>query len=350
MISIHASREGCDTRRRPFSKITRYFNPRIPRGMRRNIEGIICVIHPFQSTHPARDATYIHETGQTNCRFQSTHPARDATNICSTGATAQPISIHASREGCDPTSYCQRQNQRHFNPRIPRGMRLRFQYSDWKLKMISIHASREGCDVLDCLTSSIVSYFNPRIPRGMRPPTLFISLPKLVFQSTHPARDATLGSTQVRQTAPFQSTHPARDATSRSRRTGTGSGYFNPRIPRGMRRLPTPLYGFIRSDFNPRIPRGMRQSRQKAPVIPTGISIHASREGCDYTNVGYQAGRVISIHASREGCDSTDEINKQDNKYFNPRIPRGMRLVSVCLILQVFYISIHASREGCDTV
>ena len=56
----------------------------------------------------------------------------------------------------------------------------------------------------------------------------------------------------------------------------------------------------------------------------------------------------ISIHAPREGGDlrSLQISNKQLN--FNPRPPRGGRLLAVLRIGVVHRISIHAPREGGD--
>ena len=101
---------------------------------------------------------------------------------------------------------------------------------------ISIHAPREGCD--DGLADKILSNtdFNPRTPRGVR---LFVMIGWLMddlFQSTHPARGATIGASpgaggpcisihapregcdiflhcMAFWVAKFQSTHPARGAT-----------------------------------------------------------------------------------------------------------------------------------------
>ena len=123
----------------------------------------------------------------------------------------------------------------------------------------------------------------------------------------------------------FQSTHPARDATrSRKRKKGRTK------------------------DFNPRIPRGMRRSKSNGFSKSFVISIHASREGCDnqfisicrmvqYFNPRIPRGmrhgvsfthffdNMISIHASREGCDNRSQTCRILDNYFNPRIPRGMR-------------------------
>ena len=57
IISIHAPREGCDADT---------LNER-----RKALE--------FQSTHPARGATYVSALSLTAIPFQSTHPARGAT-------------------------------------------------------------------------------------------------------------------------------------------------------------------------------------------------------------------------------------------------------------------------------
>ena len=138
------------------------------------------------------------------------------------------------------------------------------------------------------LRSVICSFsdFNPRTPRGVRPVRQFSTQRKAVFQSTHPARGATLDDfARTCVLMEFQSTHPARGAT-----------------------LPE---------------RGHKGQ--------AGISIHAPREGCDgddglseLTGKRFQsthpargatkrlrpAERVetISIHAPREGCDASMEL------------------------------------------
>ena len=62
------------------------------------------------------------------------------------------------------------------------------------------------------------------------------------------------------------------------------------------------------------------------PHIKNGISIHAAREGGDFTvAINYIFRWIISIHAAREGGDRT---------VVSPSNSRG--------------ISIHAAREGGD--
>ena len=162
-----------------------------------------------------------------------------------------------------------------------------------------------------------------------------------------------------------------------------------------MRRITAVRSQFMR-DFNPRIPYGMRLpvnpiiSAQRVfqsthpvwdatlecelfPGLVPGISIHASRMGCDLWDFYFLdrviaefqsthpvwdatlgplvvagAAAIISIHASRMGCDSRKKSTPAHvSQYFNPRIPYGMRQMRQCLPASPHAISIHASRMGC---
>ena len=149
---------------------------------------------------------------------------------------------------------------------------------------------------------------------------------RMVFQSTHPARGATLFQNGIEKGIDiFQSTHPARGATLR--------------------------IGDVLS-------------------LKT-ISIHAPREGCDCVRKTRTSMGAISIHAPREGCDMRTRAIQNEQCYFNPRTPRGVRPAPGLRrpgILNLFQsthpargatsviamsrhsvmISIHAPREGCD--
>ena len=57
---------------------------------------------------------------------------------------------------------------------------------------------------------------------------------------------------------------------------------------------------------------------------------------------------VISIHAPREGGDRSCPVLSAARTHFNPRPPRGGRLVHFCLSGSPDKISIHAPREGGD--
>ena len=79
-ISIHAPREGCDTESATYAECCSNFNPRTPRGVRH-------MRLPLVTSYTAK--------------FQSTHPARGATFSVDYEDIEAVISIHAPREGCD---------------------------------------------------------------------------------------------------------------------------------------------------------------------------------------------------------------------------------------------------------
>ena len=152
-------------------------------------------LRSFQSTPPARAATSYPGTGVSPSLFQSTPPARAATrNI--------------------PCSSCTR--------------------------TVSIHAAREGGDVVGAVDATGLFCFNPRRPRGRRLDLAINGTTVPVFQSTPPARAATITAGLDNETrmvsihaareggddrrrwsterAKFQSTPPARAATHRTPR------------------------------------------------------------------------------------------------------------------------------------
>ena len=127
------------------------------------------------------------------------------------------------------------------------------------------------------------------------------------------------------------------------------------------------------SDFNPRPPRGGRPKGRRFTLIPSGISIHAPREGGDLQTNFYGANVWISIHAPREGGDAGVPVcarppsdisihapreggdrswssGPYTQMHFNPRPPRGGRLFHHVAALLTNMISIHAPREGGDCI
>ena len=79
--------------------------------------------------------------------------------------------------------------------------------------MISIHAPRTGSDWRRATKSTRPRYFNPRSPHGERRLSASRGVPAPTFQSTLPARGATLSVASSTTGAKFQSTLPARGAT-----------------------------------------------------------------------------------------------------------------------------------------
>ena len=234
------------------------------------------------------------------------------------------ISIHAPREGCDHR----------------RRLRLRPQAA------ISIHAPREGCDGI-CEFLGVawrdISIHAPR--EGCDSERTILIFFCYLFQSTHPARGATIQSWLNGTMLLFQSTHPARGATRCAIIGCRALENFNPRTPRGVRR-------FRRRSctsgcyFNPRTPRGVRPGMGRRKRWRTHISIHAPREGCDEQKKAIREQMIISIHAPREGCDSKMFLPQGKLAfYFNPRTPRGVRQVKQLIeILGRAFQSTHPAR------
>ena len=102
------------------------------------------------------------------------------------------ISTHAPREGCDGSRELRISKRANFNPRTPRGVRRFKAASGYNARVISIHAPREGCDGWTRRALTQACNFNPRTPRGVRPFRHWYRDNSFLFQSTHPARGATM--------------------------------------------------------------------------------------------------------------------------------------------------------------
>ena len=199
------------------------------------------------------------------------------------------ISIHAPREGCDG---------RQIDFKIPSSISIHAPREgcdcEWvtrngKIYQISIHAPREGCDQDDTKTIQVPNIISIHAPReGCDWRQMHRRHPIRVFQSTHPARGATL---------------PLRQATRRLI-------YFNPRTPRGVRLarntvIATPV------EFQSTHPARGATGWPPCHVRCKTISIHAPREGCDqgclqgiYMGAGFQ-----STHPARGATISPPAIS-----------------------------------------
>ena len=213
-ISIHAPREGSDHEIWWCRRTAHDFNPRSPRGERR-VSGLLYNITlEFQSTLPARGATAGRTCFDRAPLFQSTLPARGATCNChvvtsgsirfqstlpARGATSAGDSVHLlprfqstlpargatpQKNACPISSIFQStlpargatgtfqywlRSVSDFNPRSPRGERPRLQ-----------------------IKKRWIGNFNPRSPRGERLTSYYLSVSSTQFQSTLPARGATV--------------------------------------------------------------------------------------------------------------------------------------------------------------
>ena len=170
-----------------------------------------------------------------------------------------------------------------FNPRPPRGGRhggILDLVGDYA---ISIHAPREGGD---CVKFSTCAR-------------------KWEFQSTPPARGATyVIRRKVVNCAEFQSTPPARGATCRQTAVRYAENHFNPRPPRGGRRLSARFWPTIETFQSTPPARG---ATYESVTFWQSIEFQSTppARGATFCRiVAYRVTEDISIHAPREGGDN----------------------------------------------
>ena len=98
-----------------------HFNPRTPCGVRR----------PAPGRGARLGAISIHA------------PLTGCDPVAENGGTTTPFSIHAPLTGCDDRGSCNSGSRRYFNPRTPRGVRLREQnFLRFLVSFQSTHPSR----------------------------------------------------------------------------------------------------------------------------------------------------------------------------------------------------------------
>ena len=265
IISIHAPRTGSDDEEKLLLLELLHFNPRSPHGERHHRRADCPIRFDFNPRSPH---------GERRCRipgipcralFQSTLPARGATwyNIIVRGWCV--ISIHAPRTGSDDVDGAVDVVHLAISIHAPRtGSDLRRNFLHRLVQRISIHAPRTGERPVAVWTIEPQDeHFNPRSPHGERPRCLLHG---------HRARAISIHAPRTGSDVPaaviladirlFQSTLPARGATHRFAAPPAYRRYFNPRSPHGERpngRYPT----FAVWDFNPRSPHG---ERRQSPV------------------------------------------------------------------------------------
>ena len=192
-ISIHAPCTGSDHAGLGRRRRSGHFNPRSLHG-ERPIRPESCLYDiVFQSTLPARGATYlslktIDLTGDFNPR--SLHGERRSKSaLLSTSSDFNPRSLHGERHS---DSHCRRAGG-DFNPRSLHGERHSTNYSSRQAISISIHAPCTGSDFQGSTCRYWFRHFNPRSLHGERRPIYIFICSCPLFQSTLPARGATQG-------------------------------------------------------------------------------------------------------------------------------------------------------------
>ena len=206
--------------------------------------------------------------------FQSTLPARGATAERAEHRAERFISIHAPRTGSDAERF-EIKADAEISIHAPRTGSDEPPDEGAFLRSISIHAPRTGSDCASARTRYRASYFNPRSPHGERLHNASQRGNLLEFQSTLPARGATVFFPTCGKLRRFQSTLPARGATV---------------CCRYVRRL-------------------------------QWISIHAPRTGSDKMLAAFEKGFDISIHAPRTGSDLLGAYNTFYTARFQSTLP-----------------------------
>ena len=236
------------------------FNPRAPRGAR-----------PSPASRPDGRASYFNPRAPRGAR-------RDWTD---SKAKRRKISIHVPREG-------------HDHALLLQGQAL----------FISIHVPREGHDDACAAQAARDYYFNPRAPRGARLQILCVAVHCSLIsihvpREGHDAQELINGAGQAK----FQSTCPARGTTARRLLYDYSCQNFNPRAPRGARRLCVAVLA-VQNHFNPRAPRGARRAvSQQERGLPQAFQSTCPARGTTGRGRGRKARVAISIHVPREGHD-----------------------------------------------
>ena len=193
----------------------------------------------FQSTLPARGATVLEQTREIKVTaFQSTLPARGATcRALDVYGRRGAISIHAPRTGSDMRREIARLSDEDFNPRSPHGERRRrcFNRPGKSIFQSTLPARGATFNAYETINRNRISIHAPRTGSDLSAKST--ANPPLAFQSTLPARGATSADGVFLQHSPFQSTLPARGATAPPKHGSTRIPDFNPRSPHGERHV-----------------------------------------------------------------------------------------------------------------
>ena len=155
-----------------------------------------------------------------------------------------------------------------------------------------------------CAGKPDFSHFNPRSPHGERLPVSCRFFQGQKFQSTLPARGATiLYSTATNTFSRFQSTLPARGATNYWYNKLQKINLFQSTLPARGATDNGRRYRFFCPYFNPRSPHGERLCQgihdgcgtQFQSTLPARGATHVAP--CNFWHI------LISIHAPRTGSD-----------------------------------------------
>ena len=171
---------------------------------------------------------------------------------------------------------------------------------------------------------------------------------EIKFQSTLPARGATVAAIQYQADCRISIHAPRTGSDLNFFSIFNSSSYFNPRSPHGERRFQIKQRVSPRN-FNPRSPHGERPPQTCVRNLwrSTFQSTLPARGATEDIETVQQIVR-ISIHAPRTGSDRQGSRSRETARYFNPRSPHGERLLMALSTATMINISIHAPRTGSD--
>ena len=233
---------------------------------------------------------------------------------------------------------------------------------------ISIHAPRTGSDLKIAFRFYTTDDFNPRSPHGERPGSASAWAQTVRFQSTLPARGATLvvvrgqGSFGFQSTLPargatqfgvkvisameFQSTLPARGATYRMILTGTPIQFQSTLPARGATWsfLICPSFAQFQSTLPARgATHFLKRSQERGGFQSTLPARGATGVMCNPSIL-----RSFQSTLPARGATVEDGVLSQRPRDFNPRSPHGERRARLWAQASARSISIHAPRTGSD--
>ena len=167
-----------------------------------------------------------------NGRFQPTLPARGATRLAACRVSGSTISTHAPRTGSDTTNCIVEISTTHFNPRSPHGERRHAaRLYDGAVRFQSTLPAR-GATLVVGGASKLVAVFQSTLPaRGATPHPSASNATECI--SIHAPRTGSddLLATSVESLAIFQSTLPARGATGSKRMSTRKQFLFQSTLP-----------------------------------------------------------------------------------------------------------------------
>ena len=170
-ISIHAPRTGSDPARCPRRTPSGNFNPRSPHGERRRWAARVDLF-PQISIHAPRtgsDASPPRQSCRRLCNFNPRSPHGERLDRFRNSPCINAFQSTLPARGATFLSTAQYLCYQNFNPRSPHGER---RYPHWYKPFrlpISIHAPRTGSDILPSYRREPqYEHFNPRSPHGER--------------------------------------------------------------------------------------------------------------------------------------------------------------------------------------